>query len=428
MIKAVLSKFPLSEKFAEDTSWMIASFAIMGLIGILLNILIAKFYDATALGVFNQVYSIYILFSQLAVFGIHLSILRYVPEFEENDSSVDLILFSALVIVTVNASVITIFYYSLKNLFAYVLDSPSVGKAIGYALPGLIFFAMNKVLLAHHNARRNMKAYAVFQSLRYVFLLVALVVLIFFEFGAVTVSSIFPAAEILLFLVLLAFSAREIKFNFSQDVVLWSRKHFMFGSKAVVGNTLIDVNTRIDVLMLGIFVSDRIVGVYSFAAMLADGFYQLPVVLRTNFTPLIAGYKVGRDTEGLEKDLNQVKILFYKFLVPIGIGSIFCFPLIIMIFNFTAEFAAGWAIFAILIGGILLAAGYLPFQLLFNQLGHPGHQTLFLSLIFITNVCLNAALIPIFGIYGAAMATATACASQVFYLKSLAYKTAGISL
>jgi O-antigen/teichoic acid export membrane protein len=57
--------------------------------------------------------------------------------------------------------------------------------------------------------------------------------------------------------------------------------------KSFFSNVLLQMNTRIDVLVLGLFWSDHIVGIYSFAATLAEGVYQLLVVLRTNYNPML---------------------------------------------------------------------------------------------------------------------------------------------
>jgi Na+-driven multidrug efflux pump len=57
--------------------------------------------------------------------------------------------------------------------------------------------------------------------------------------------------------------------------------------------------------------------------------------------------------------------------------------------------------------------------MIFNQVGQPGHQTLFLTMFFLTNIILNLLLIPYFGMVGSAIATALACVLQIVYLKRL---------
>mgnify|MGYP006199481051 CR=1 FL=1 len=47
--------------------------------GLILNVLIVKVRGYDKLGLFNQVYAWYMLLSQIAVFGIHLSIQNIIP-------------------------------------------------------------------------------------------------------------------------------------------------------------------------------------------------------------------------------------------------------------------------------------------------------------------------------------------------------------
>ena len=66
-------------KFSKDLLWNASAFALSALLGVLVNLLIVRFYDPAALGVFNLVYASYILLSQLAVGGVHLAIQAFVP-------------------------------------------------------------------------------------------------------------------------------------------------------------------------------------------------------------------------------------------------------------------------------------------------------------------------------------------------------------
>jgi O-antigen/teichoic acid export membrane protein len=66
-------------KFKQDITWNAGAFALSALFGVLVNLLIIRFYDASALGVFNLVYAIFILLSQLAVGGVHLAVQAFIP-------------------------------------------------------------------------------------------------------------------------------------------------------------------------------------------------------------------------------------------------------------------------------------------------------------------------------------------------------------
>jgi O-antigen/teichoic acid export membrane protein len=159
--------------------------------------------------------------------------------------------------------------------------------------------------------------------------------------------------------------------------------------------------------------------------MLADGFTQLPVVLRTNINPILTQTFHDNGTAALENVVRRGKRLSYLFMIPIGLVAILGYPMLNFL-GFAPEFNQSWLVFTILMIGILLSAGYLPFQMIFNQVGQPGRQTIFLTMFFLTNIILNLLFIPLFGMYGSALATALAFMFQIFYLKRLTFSRIGI--
>jgi O-antigen/teichoic acid export membrane protein len=423
----LLDRLPISRKLSTDIGWNTVSFGIMGIVGVLLNIVVARYYGAAVLGVFNQVYAIYILLSQFAVGGVHLSTLKSISQLPSSSWETSDVFLAGLFSAAATAGLVTVVAFSLKDLFGVILSSDGVSIGILYVLPGLFFFSLNKVCLAFINGRRQMKAFAVFQALRFVLLLIFLLLLTALSVAGDKLSAIFSLAEIVLFVFVFGYSLRIVKLRFSGAVIEWIKKHLNFGFRAAGGNILLEVNSRVDVIILGGFASDSLVGVYSFAAMLADGFNQLPAVLRTNVNPIITQTMFNQGQPALEAAVRQGRSLSYKFLVPIGIVAVLCFP-VINLLNASPEFSQAWGAFTILMTGILLSAGYLPFQMILNQTGYPGYHTLYLTLFFCTNVMLNLMLVPLLGMYGSALATAAAFVLQVFYLKLLTYKAVGIRI
>jgi O-antigen/teichoic acid export membrane protein len=85
-------------KFNIDLLWNFSSFALIAVLGVLVNVVIAKTYGNEGLGVFNQVYAIYLMLSQLAVGGVHLAVQRYIPIYSNRVQERSTILFSSLLI------------------------------------------------------------------------------------------------------------------------------------------------------------------------------------------------------------------------------------------------------------------------------------------------------------------------------------------
>ena len=130
----------VSQKFAIDVSWNLLSVGVMGLAGIAINILIAKYYGASTLGVFNQVYAIYIFLSQFAVAGIHFSVLKNVSQFSDISEKTEEILAGGILATAIISTVVVAITYLVSGFLGYLLESEGVSVGVLLVLPGLFFF------------------------------------------------------------------------------------------------------------------------------------------------------------------------------------------------------------------------------------------------------------------------------------------------
>lgn len=257
-------------------------------------------------------------------------------------------------------------------------------------------------------------------------MIVALFVLISLKVESKYCISIFFVAEFLLLILLVLYTRKSFtKGNLSKS---WIIVHFQHGYKSAIGSILIDVNTRVDVLMLGFLTNEKMVGIYSFASMLIDGFNQLPIVFRTIINPYITEKYFSHNTVGLRKQICWGRNLTYKLLLPLGVLAIILYPFALKVLGFYNDYFLSIVPFTILMLGALISIGYAPFLMIFNQTGFPGTQSVLYFLIFITNVIFNAILIPFFGINGAAIATAISFALSMYFIKYLSNKKLQISI
>lgn len=415
----MLNKNTASSKFNVDLLWNMGAFALSAIIGVLLNVIIIKFYDSEVLGVFNQIYAVYILLSQLAVSGVHLSVQKYIPEYHSDKKNLNHIVTSALII-TVITSIITITVaYLFNQLPGIITNSEGVLRGFKYVICGLLFFSMNKVLLSFLNGIREMKAFAIFQLLRFVFMLSFLVYFIFTNKEGYLLALMLPLSELLLFFIVFIYAIRYFKISIHNGFRKWLSENYRFGNKALLGNFLFDINTKVDVFMLGIFLTDSMVGIYSIAATIAEGFLQLPILMRNNINPVITKAHTKKGYEILNQVIRKSKKGFYKIIALLGLASIAVFPIFLLVLGIKEDFYLIWSIYTVLTFGVIITGGYLPFQMIFNQLGHPLNQTLFIFLLFLSNVIMNAIFIPLTGVIGAAIGTSVSIIIQVFIMKYL---------
>ncbi len=413
-IDEIKSQLSLKHKFNRDVSFNLLSLAVLGLCGIVINIFIAKYRGSSALGIFNQVYAIYVILSQIAGGGIQLSALKHTSYNQTDNAACSEIASSALVLTAMCATTVCIPSFLASNQVGAILNSDSVELGLKLAIPGLLPFSLNKVSLNVLNGMRKMGAFAFFQSLRFVLILLGVILIIKMGLPDAYIVLSLSVTELLLFFALAFYVNRHVKLRFSSGMSRWFREHLSFGGRGMLSGIFTEMNTRVDVLMLGFFRDDKTVGIYSLAAILIEGLSQLHFVIRKNVEPVLGGYFAEGGKAKITSAARKVRRIFLPLMVSIGLVSVALYPYAVRIFVADKAFSASFTPFVILITGLVLSSGYRPFSGIILIGGRPGLYSCFILSLVLGNAALNAVLIPLWGMNGAAAATAS-----VFLLEAL---------
>lgn len=415
-------------KFQRDALWNYASVAVLTVCGFGLYVLISRVYDEATLGVFQLVYAVYVFASQLAVGGIDRSVLRAIAEHQGDRAQRSRVLVGSLVPTLGIALAASAAYYFARDGIAASFESPGVARGMAVSAPGLFFFALNKVGLAAVNGMQRMRAFAVYQALRYVLIFAGCVAAVLADLPGEELAIVFTISEGVLFVLLAIEVVRQIAWPLDAGWKSWCSEHVHYGAKSVLSGVLLELNTRIDVLMIGVYLSDTAVGLYAWAVQIADGVFQLLVVLQNVYNPILARHIAAGERAELAAVVRRGKLWTYAGMVVGGAAAVALYPLALDILTGKPEFAASFVPFAWLMLGIVVASGYIPFAQTLLMAGFPGSHTLYMALTVATNVIGNALLIPLYGIVGAAIATAISFALSVVYLRVLVKARAGIAL
>lgn len=238
----------------------------------------------------------------------------------------------------------------------------------------------------------------------------------------------FSAAEALLFVLLAVYCGRAIGYAPPAALRDWVRRHRSFGARAFFTGLLLDCNTKVDIVVLGYFASDAVVGVYAFAANVAEGLAQIPFVVQAVLTPALSRIATSRDSGALETLTRRTVLWMTPLLAAAGVLAVALYAPVVTWLTGAPVYGEGWLLLAILAAGIGISAGYVPFALILNQSGLPRAQLILLAALFTTNVALNLVLVPSFGPIGAAIGTAAAAAILPFYLGVVMRQALGLSL
>lgn len=99
-----------------------------------------------------------------------------------------------------------------------------------------------------------------------------------------------------------------------------------------------------------------------------------------------------------------------------------------LLWLFGPDFTVGYPVMFILAAGFLPRAAMGPAEIVLNMLGEQNRCAAVLLLSAVANLALNLALVPLYGIYGAAAATALSVASAAVALFLVARKRLGLDI
>lgn len=398
----------LDRKFYGDTAWNYGAFALMAATGVILNFFIASYFGTAALGVFNQIYAVYIVTAQLAVFGVHDSAQKFIAQHADDAALGRTIARTAVILALAVGSAVALGLWLAAGAMGRLADSPQVGQGVALAAPGLALFAINKVLMGILNGERRIRAFAAMQGLRVLAILGFALVVAARDWPPYVLGAGFTVAEVLIVAPLLALVKPWRKGGpASLATREWLHRHLGFGARALPNGFLAESYVRVDVLMLAVFVDDAAVGIYSFAAMFIEGLYQVPVVVRTVVNPVLVKLVTANDKPALAHFARRVMAVSLGIFVAVALGVNLCFPLLEP--WFPAGLVSGAAAMLLpLTLGLGLYAAFVPLDFILLQAGMPGRQSALMTLNIMVNAGLNLALIPQLGIMGAALATAAA--------------------
>ena len=398
--------------------WNVVALAVAGCLGILFNYLVGVVYGTAALGVFNQVFAVYVLFSQLGALGVHYSVLTHVAGSTDAGERQAITTSALLVTLVIGGSFAGLLWF-LAGPIGRGLDSGAVAIGIAHAAPGVLFFALSKITLGCVNALQRMRWYAILSGGRFVLMVAGFAICVLLDVDQARLPIILSAAEGVTFLLSLVPVAPQLRRVRRADLVRWGREHIRFGSRGFLSGMLAELNTRVDIIILGVFVSDPVVGAYSFAAILAEGLYQLLVVLRTNYAPIVVKLWTDRRADELTALIRRARDRTWVASLAAGAAAVAAYALLVPLVTSDPELADSWRIFAILIGGMVASAGYAPFQPILLYAGRPGWYTLLTLAILAINAAGNLALIGPLGPIGSALGTAIAFAVGVVLLRAM---------
>lgn len=183
--------------------------------------------------------------------------------------------------------------------------------------------------------------------------------------------------------------------------------------------------SRTDILMLGALSAVRDAGIYNLAMQAALLVMLVVSVADTVVVPEFARLYAAGNLKALEKFAITSARLVVAAGLPVALGLIlFGAPLLRLLFGDVA--GEGAFALSILVGGFAVSLVFGSAGFLLNMTGHQRHSVRVMGLAALANLVLNAALIPLMGMEGAALATALTLIAQKASLWHIVRRELGI--
>jgi O-antigen/teichoic acid export membrane protein len=201
----------------------------------------------------------------------------------------------------------------------------------------------------------------------------------------------------------------------------WIRSSIPFGLSA----TLLLINGRTDVLALGLFRADAEVGVYRVAVQIAATIIFSLAAVNAIQGPHIAHLYATGDMKRLQKMITRSSQAILLAAAPSVLVIVLLGPQLIR-WIYGPQFEGAYVPLVILAVGQLVNASTGSVNSLLNMTGHERETTRVLLMAAILNVTLSLTLTPLWGMRGAALATASTLIFWNLTMWRIVYKRLGI--
>jgi O-antigen/teichoic acid export membrane protein len=365
------------------------------ILGLLTGVIISRVLGPDGRGLYTSVYVVPIIVISFATFGIRRSAIYHIgKKLYKQENIVSTIYFLLFFTSTLGIIVSAVAYYMIGNpdfslpLIILALLTIPVRLATGYTRG--IFLGKEQFRNAN-----QLKWLPVFLNLIFIAVLLGLAGLsVLFAIFSIFISYFIVS----LYAIYVVRKSISIKILFFKEIIKSMLKLGVVYSLALF---VIQMNYRLDILLLDHLSTLSEVGYYSLGVSIAERLWQLPVAMGIVIMSRSANVE---DDMALNKDVARMLRVSFLIALISSIALYFIAPYIVPLL-YGKRFIPSTKIIQLIIPGILM---YIIFRVLNSRIAGMGKPQLAIYVFLpalIVNIILNYLWIPEYGGIGAAMAT-----------------------
>ena len=397
-----------ARRYVQDLGYTFASLAISALVQFVLRIFLAHYMGDSDLGLYTLTWTIYSFAMIFAAFGIGQGITKYVAESREDTPRTSELLTSGLIASFAIGCLMALVLYAsasvIADRFFHMPELAAMLRIVSIVVP---FIAVEKATLGFLNGLRRMRLFAIINISQNVLIVVLTLVLALRGYGlkGATWGLVLPTVVVSLYSV---FNLRDsVARTRLSSLVTALKPLLIFGVFVVAANAVAMIETQVDAVMIGHYMTAADVGVYAAAVTLSQAILLPSRAVQVITGPTMATFWGKGDKAGIEKEANDVLKYTAVFIIPMAFVAIMLGPDLLRVL-FGKSFMSATDSLSILLIGTGFSATWAGLASTLSSTAFVRVAFILSSVSMMVNLLLNALLVPHFGINGAATATSIA--------------------
>lgn len=411
-------------KVIKNISWILIQNIYTMLIGIIITGIVARHYGTEGYGIINLGTSFVSLFSFIAIFGTNHIIINDLTKDRENIGTILKTNFIVRIILSIIALVVC-------QTAAEIMYNDFPIKIIIFLFNINTILSCFDVITYYAQSKIKNKYISICKIISFTILSILKIIVMCYNLNIVYLVATY-LIETIIYSLLLIISFNKIKGKDENIIFKYDTKYakelLKRGKYFALASLMVTIYLKIDQVMLGTFFVDKsVVGIYASAVKISELWTFVPISVITSFKPIIFDCKSKNDELAYKKNIQKLY----------NVVSLVCFMFFIGIIIF------GRLGIHIIYGKDYYDA-YLPLIILtlgvwFGVLGNihyiwmtcenkEKYSTIYSLVGCVSNIILNAILIPKYSYYGAAIATLVSQISANIIIFGIIERTRVISV
>lgn len=399
-----------TKKLVSGSLFVFSMSVLAAFIAYFTRIILARSLTPSEYGLFYAVFAFVSFFLFFRDLGLNQALARYIPEFrvKHKYNAIKTAIASVFLWQLLSSLVFGSLLFIFSSFLAkdYFKDA-SAALILKIFIIYILFSMLVMFLQSIFQGFQKIKLYSVGEPLRNILMLLLVILFLSLGLGVFAPVYAFALSWVLIFVLLVSFFARTfnvLRYKIKEFKNI-TRIMFAFGFPVMLTAIGAKLIARIDTLMLTYFTTLDQVGIYNVVLPTAMLFLFFSDSISAVAFPIISELWAKNDMEKLAEWLKLIYKYSFVFVAP-ALLAVFAFSdLFIRLFFGEAYVPGATALRILLIGALFFIMARFNHVTL-SGIGKPAIVTKIILSAAAANFVLNLILIPLFGIGGAAAATA----------------------